>query len=457
MIDVIEATTINEISEGNPVNVGEVNVQILQLHNIYTPSKITSNMGTKPKKNVIYLIADSLRSDYLGCYGNDSVLTSEIDQLAESGIQFENTVSAAPWTIPSVKSHGTGKYPHEIGIFDPDSDEGATVFDQFKADGYKTALYYDSDRRDELFSENVDHYDWSYDLEALLDFISENKDEPFFIYNLYRGTHVPYTLKYSSEAWRRSKDDVMALIQEGGDGLEEAKYRYERSIERFSEWYVGAIIDRLRKEDLLEDTAIVITGDHGESWGKRFDDQSTVDLFDLHGTLLYDEALKVPLVLYNFDIDYTGSVPEMVRSVDILPTILDSIDTTPLRDDLNGISLLPQLERGEGEFPEYAFSSTTTHDQFGEIGDANEEFGSTFNRFSVSRHDGWKYIVSVDTDTRELYNTTSDPDEEVNLIDERQDIVEHMDEQLKTTFGELLSDEEHSDEVKQRLEDLGYL
>jgi uncharacterized sulfatase len=344
-----------------------------------------------------------------------------------------------------------------MSIFDPDIDSGSTVFDQFKSEGYQTAIYYDSDRRDELFSENIDHYDWSYDIESLLDFISENKDEPFFIYNLYRGTHVPYTLKYSSEAWHQSKDKVMSLIQEGGDGLEEAKYRYERSIERFSEWYVGAIIDRLRKENLLEDTAIVITGDHGESWGNRFDEQSSVDLFDLHGTLLYDEALKVPLILHNFDIDYTGSVSEMIRSVDILPTMLDSLDMTPLRDDLDGMSLIPHLEQGEGEFPEYAFSSTTTHDQFGGIGDTDEESGSTFNRFAVSRHDGWKYIVSLDQDTQELYDTTSDPDEKVNLINERQDIAEQMDEQLEAQFGELLSNEEHSDGVKQRLEDLGYL
>lgn len=409
------------------------------------------------KKNVIYLIADSLRADYLRCYGNDSVLTTEIDELAENGIRFENTISAAPWTIPSVKSHGTGKYPHNIGIFDPDIDEGATIFDQFKADGYKTALYYDTDRRDELFSEKVDHYDWSYDLEALLNFISENKDEPFFLFNLYRGTHVPYTLKYSSEAWHRAKDEVMSLIQQGGEGIEEAKYRYERSIERFSEWYVGAIIDRLRKENLLEDTAIVITGDHGESWGKRFDDQSTVDLFDLHGTLLYDEALKVPLILYNFDIDRTGSVSEMVRSIDILPTILESLNTTPVRNDLDGMSLLSQLEREEGEFPEYAFSSTTTHDQFGGISDAGEESGSTFNRFSVSRDDGWKYIVSINQDTQELYDTTSDPGEEINLIEERQNIVEEMNDQLKDQFGELLTTEKHSDEVRKRLEDLGYL
>lgn len=409
------------------------------------------------KKNVIYLVADSLRPDYLGCYGNESVLTTRIDELADDGIRFENTVSAAPWTIPSIKSHGTGKYPHNIGIFDSDIDEGATIFDQFKADGYETALYYDTDRRDELFSENVDHYDWSYDLESLLDFISDNKDDQFFIFNLYRGTHVPYTLKYSSEAWHRAKDEVMSQIQDGGEGLEEAKYRYERSIERFSEWYVGAIIDRLRKEDLLEDTAIVITGDHGESWGKRFDDQSTVDLFDLHGTLLYDEALKVPLILYNFDTEFTGSVSEMIRSVDILPTILDSLGSSPIRNNLDGVSLLPKIERDDGEFPKYAFSSTTTHDQFGGIGDVEEESGSTFNRFSVTRHDGWKYIVSIDRDARELYDTSSDPGEETNLVNEREDIAEQMDEQLRDQIGDLLTDDRSSKEVKERLEDLGYL
>lgn len=415
-------------------------------------------MGQNNKKNVIYLIADSLRADYLGCYGNDSVLTKEIDKLSESGIRFENTISAAPWTIPSVKSHGTGMYPHNIGIFDPEVDEGATIFDQFKAEGYTTALYYDSDRRDELFSENVDHYDWSYNLEGLLDFISENKEEPFFIFNLYRGTHVPYTLKYSSEAWHRAKDEVMTLIQEGGEGLEEAKYRYKRSIERFSEWYVGAIIDRLRNENLLDETAIVITSDHGESWGERFDDQSEVDLFDLHGTLLYDEVLKVPLILYNFDIDFVGPVPEMVRSVDILPTILDSLDTVPLREDLDGISLISHIESDEGDFPEYAFSATTNYELFSDIGKESESNDPAYSIFSVKRHDGWKFILSLDTNKKELFNTKSDPKEENNLCETRSELVGEFQSVLNDEFNNRISNSSGTSKgVKERLEDLGYL
>ena len=412
---------------------------------------------TKSKKNVIYLIADSLRPDRLGCYGNSSIMTDQIDDLAEQGTVFENVVSAAPWTIPSTKSHATGKYPHNIGIFDADENEGPTIFDQFKDAGYKTALYYDSDRRDELFPESIDHYDWSYDLESILDFITENKDEPFFLFNLYRGTHLPYTLKYSSEAWHRSKENLMEKIQEGEEGIEEVKYRYDRSVERFSEWYVAAIIDRLKKEDLLEETAIVITGDHGESWGKRFENQSEVDLFDLHGTLLYNEALKVPLIMYNFDIGEEGlRVKEMVRSVDILPTISDSLGIDPAREDLDGISLIDCLNESE-EFPDYAFSSTTTHDQFGEVGNTENRSSSKYNRFSVVRNDGWKYIFSTDSGETELYDTASDPGEENNLFGEKEDVAESLDKVLQEQFEEVISAEDHSDEIKDRLEELGYI
>lgn len=415
-------------------------------------------MNNKLDKNVIYLIADSLRPDYLGCYGSSSTLTSEIDNLVAEGIQFNNVVSAAPWTIPSIKSHATGKYPHNIGIFDPESDERPTVFDQFKKEGYKTALYYESDRRTELFPDSVDHYDWSYDLEAMLDFISNNKNEPFFIFNLYRGTHLPYTLKYSSEAWHRAKDELMDTIRHGGkEGIEEAKYRYARSVERFSEWYVGAIVDRLRKENLLEDTIIVITSDHGESWGKRFDDQKEVDLFDLHGTLLYNEALMVPLILYNVDIERDDNVEEMIRSVDILPTLLDSLGVDPVRSDLDGQSLVEYLEGRNNDHPELAFSSTTTHDQFGEIGQADSETGSTFNRFSVSQADGWKYILSTDTGKQELYNTEIDPDETDNLTGEAEEIEETLNQYLHDEFRDLIAGEKYSEEVKSRLEDLGYL
>ena len=70
----------------------------------------------KPK-NIIYLISDALRPDYLGCYGNKSVLTTEIDKLASDGVLFENVISSAPWTIPSIGTHLTGKYPHRLLLF----------------------------------------------------------------------------------------------------------------------------------------------------------------------------------------------------------------------------------------------------------------------------------------------------------------------------------------------------
>jgi arylsulfatase A-like enzyme len=408
------------------------------------------------KKNVIYLIADSLRPDYLSCYGADSTRTPQIDKLAEEGVRFDKVISAAPWTIPSVKSHATGKYPHDIGIFDSSQDEGPTIFNQFKEMGYQTALFYDSERRNELFPDDVDYYDWSYDLENLLDFITENKDEPFFLFNLYRGTHLPYTLKYSSEAWHRAKDNLMEELQEGEEGIEKAKYKYARSVERFSEWYVGAIVDRLKKEGILEDTILVITGDHGESWGKRFEDQSSVDLFDLHGTLMYDEVLSVPLVLYNLDVK-SQEFTDLTRSVDILPTVLDSLDAEPLRNDLEGKSLLPYLEKSK-EFSELVFSVTTNYDLFGEIGVKDEETASsTFTKFSVYKGEKWKYILSTDTGEKELYNLENDPEEQDNLVDKEEAIVDELDEKIRDRFEDAISGEDRSEEVKEKLRDLGYI
>jgi arylsulfatase A-like enzyme len=385
-------------------------------------------------------------------------LTTEFDHISEAGITFEDVVSAAPWTIPAVKSHSTGMSPHKIGIFDDDAEARTTIFDRFKDEGYTTALYYDSDRRTELFPDSIDHYDWSYDLNALLDFISKNKDEPFFLFDLYRGTHLPYTLKYSSEAWHRAKDRLMDRIQNGGqEGIEEARYRYARSIERFSEWYLGAILDRLETEGILDETAIVVTSDHGESWGDRFDDQSSVDLFDLHGTLMFEEILRVPLVLFGFDLDGPNRVPHMVRSVDVLPTILGSLGFDYDPADFDGRSLELALAGEEG-YPDHAYSCTTAYDLFAGIGSDQDGVMSTYSAFSVRRNDGWKYILSKNDGERELYNLNEDPNEQQNLIDENPDVCQELNERLREHFQSALDDEDdHTENLRKRLKDLGYL
>jgi arylsulfatase A-like enzyme len=148
----------------------------------------------------------------------------------------------------------------------------------------------------------------------------------------------------------------------------------------------------------------------------------------------------------------------MIRSVDILPTILDSLDVTPLRDDLDGTSLLPQLEQGKGEFPRYAFSCTTNYEIFSEIGKKSDESEPAYSGFSVTRKDGWKFIFDPDTRDKKLFDIASDPNEENNLVDTRTDLADELQSNLESEFEERLSsDDGTSNEVRERLKDLGYL
>ena len=415
-------------------------------------------------KNVVYLVADSLRPDYLGCYGNEDVLTTEVDRLADSGVLFEEVVSAAPWTVPSVASHLTGAYPHRFGVFSPEFDVSDapidTVFDRFGRNDYATAAFIDSQRLLDQWSASVDHTGMALDIQGILDYISERAaaDEPFYLFSLYRGTHLPYLLKYSKESFNRAAEEGLDRLRYGGeDGLEETKYRYARSVEHFSEWYLGAILDRLETEGIREETAIVVTADHGESWVERVEDRESIDLFDLHGPQLYDEVLRVPLVMENFGSAEGERVAETVRSIDTIPTMFDAIgmEDAATGDGVHGTSYAPLLD-GEVdgvEYPEYAFSATTDYENPG--GGDIDLVGS----FSVV-HDGWKLIWHPDEDVVELYDRETDPDEQDDVSGAREEVTS----ELLDVLGEemeasrrAMQAEGTSEEVRDRLEDLGYL
>ena len=65
--------------------------------------------------NVVVYVSDALRIDYVGCYGARYVNTRTIDELASSGVRFDQAITAAPWTCPSMTSIVTGLYPHHHG------------------------------------------------------------------------------------------------------------------------------------------------------------------------------------------------------------------------------------------------------------------------------------------------------------------------------------------------------
>ena len=109
-------------------------------------SKTKKSLSSRYKGyNVILIIVDALRPDYLGCYGYSKKVSPNIDMLAKKGIIFENAFCQIPLTMPSVTSIFTSLYPFSHGtihVFKDSVPEGVyTMAEIFSIYGYNTAWF----------------------------------------------------------------------------------------------------------------------------------------------------------------------------------------------------------------------------------------------------------------------------------------------------------------------------
>jgi arylsulfatase A-like enzyme len=148
---------------------------------------------------------------------------------------------------------------------------------------------------------------------------------------------------------------------------------------------LGRLFEGLRQRKLADDTLVVITGDHGESFGFPHEAWG-------HGSKLYQEAVEVPLVIWNPRLIKKGKHLKTIGShVDINPTITDLMGL-PADDSWHGRSMFDP-----GRPPRAYFYA------------ANDDY------LLGVREDGFKYVFDVTTGREELYDLTRDPDEQVNV------------------------------------------
>ena len=157
--------------------------------------------------------------------------------------------------------------------------------------------------------------------------------------------------------------------------------------------YVGAVLERLKEQGVLERTIVVVAGDHGEGLGDKVEPG--------HGIFLYEETLRVPLILYNPAVFPRSQVIEsQVRLVDIAPTILEIIGLKNEAAGMTGQSLVACL-RGK---------SRKDLDSLVETFYPRENFGWSELVGLISGR--WKYIQSP---RPELYDVKKDPGEREDL------------------------------------------
>lgn len=386
--------------------------------------------------NILLITLDTTRADRLGCYGYQKASTPNLDRLAGEGAKFESAYSAVPITLPSHATVMTGLYPFHTGVRDnglyrlPGSIQ--TLAEVLKANQYHTVAVVSSAVLDRVFGldQGFDLYDDDLFLpdqkttearqrnasrvNAALFADTAATGKPFFLWVHYFDAHFPYDppAPFSQRFAAQPYDGEIAFVDSA----------------------IGELLDHLNSRGLLDNTIIVIAGDHGESLGDHKEES--------HGVFLYRSTLQVPLVFHYPGVIKPGAVQGPVSLVDVFPTILDyaGIKASP---GLDGLSLKEAIQTGRSNKDELYEETLLPRNSFG------------WSPLFGIRTPQWHFILAPG---KELYDIISDPDEQKNLAGVSQKTLDRFEKKLNTyPFRQAPANQaEVSEELKQQLNSLGY-
>ncbi|MCX6639839.1 MAG: sulfatase [bacterium] len=435
------------------------------------------------KSNVIMIMVDTFRPDWLGCYGNSDVSTPNIDALAKDGVRFSTVYAQATHTKPSTAALLTSRYPsehraiHKNDVLPPSVTTVAEVFNKagYYCGGIVTnvnlaPIYNFQQGFNEytylppkyLFGANeaasrtilygvlrlirmklahslwVQHFYRSGETVTgyVGDFINREKDKKFFLFVHYMDPHDPYfEHPFNGKGFSRA-----AMPNPDPKFAAPFKANYTQEVEYMDGW-VGKVIQQLKGDGLYDNSLIILTSDHGEEFYEHGG--------WWHGTTLHEEQVRVPLIIKWPGGLEAGSVREsLTRSIDITPTALD----------IAGLDK-PEAMRGIGLF-QPDLQMTYTPSAFSE---ADHE-GNVVRMLRVGQ---WKYIQTNPENPRkqppqQLFNLEVDPGEQNNLVTADPARAKEMQALLQSQYQEILAAREQgakSDldrDTQERLRALGY-
>lgn len=364
------------------------------------------------RPNVLLITLDTTRADRLGCYGRTQALTPVLDRIAKQGVLFERAYAPVPLTLPSHASMLTGLYPPEHGLHN--NGQGAlptglpTLAAELQSAGYQTGAFvaavvlekkYGLGSGFSTYNDNLgqvdprlqDHHRYrpaKSVINSALAWLQPRTSKPFLCWVHLFDPHFPYLPHTERFGDRFANDPYDAEI---------ASVDAE----------VGRLIAALERAGVLDETIIVVVGDHGESLeehGER-----------THSMTLYDSVLRVPLLISVPGESRAGHrVYDPVSLVDLSPTLLDCLHLPPI-PHASGRSLRPAL-RGETMPDKPCYAETDEPYQ--------TAHWSPQRALITSR---WKYICSPKP---ELYDLQQDPRELNNLADQQSQTLQTLETEL---------------------------
>ena len=373
--------------------------------------------GSAAPPNILLISIDTLRADHLSCYGYGRETTPNLDALAARGVLFERAYSSSSWTLPGLASLVTGEHSSTHGCWTFGSRLGhahTTLAEYLLARGYDTASLTTN-----LFTSNA------YGLQQGIVLADDGS---------FRGAEGPMELSVTSP---RVSDDAIAYLEAKAavddgwpwflwlhyldphdtyvehEGFSERfitpgetdPVRIERDLYDgeilFTDHHIGRVLDSLAALGLERETIVVLVADHGEEFGDHGQQH--------HGHSLYTELTHMPLIVSGPGID-PARVTTPASIVDVLPTLLELAGVDAERE-FGGRSLVPTL-RGEQQPEVPILTEVRLHPH---------------SSFEALRLWPWFLIRNLDAPGRlTLFETGSDPGEQVDLAGREPDRVEDL-------------------------------
>jgi arylsulfatase A-like enzyme len=439
------------------------------------------------RPNVILVSIDTLRADHVGSYGYTRETSPGLDSLAQDSAVFLNTFATAAWTLPSHASMLTSLFGFNHHIYYNDERIGPSLTtladvlrqNRFFCTAFTGGVYvgsrYGFSKGFDSFSEKQGDFSVPDAAErafqGVSEWIGQNQDKNFFLFVHTYQPHTPYDCPapYNSEFLGHDSQFQKAKILDylgGREGtfkpLSEQERQefvglYDGEIRYTDERLIKPLLSRLKQLGLYDRTLVIVTSDHGE----EFFDHGGWE----HGHTLYNELLRVPLIMKFPGSKFRGMrIEPIVSQVDLMPTILEEMGIADQDLRLDGRSLHPLL-KGESRDDRVFFADRKSH-----VTDTNTSQRITLNAgrmklilnkvFSPVELTFYHYPPPP-TPPVELYDLREDPAEKTNIADKNADLVRRLTAQLDGLFKNARPRQPAKTQMTKELEDqlraLGYI
>ncbi len=463
----------------------------------------------KKPLHLVFITVDTLRKDYLGCYGNPRIYTPHMDELSKKGTLFQTCLAPLGKTNPSIASILTAKYPHEHSVrslWHVLPEKETTLTEVLKERGYATAFvngnnllgpqsgitqgfdYYEGPQGgfirywDKTKAENFTIKEEEQNPLRILSAASAERitnlaikrieklkeREKIFLWVHYMDPHWSY---HPPSPWNRTHTksvdaDFEKLAAESLPVLQFQNSLSDNMIEYFkglyageveyTDYHIGRLLNKLTECNILHDCLLVFSSDHGEALGEK-------EFFFCHGDDVYRESLDIPLIFYSTeDLPFSDILEQPVQTTSLFSAVIKLLGTgdTMQKYDIPHRPLIDKIDNDENN---YLFAET---DGWTPKENPRRYIPGALGKWRMIRDDRYKLIriPHPEKDILELYDLKNDSAELINLAGKnsrREEILKAKLEEWAAEDPASKDDtpEEPPDEpsIKQKLKSLGYI